>query len=956
MALHVVYQNVQGLRTKLSTFKLNLLASMPDIVCISETWLNKNIMDCELIDPQKYTIFRRDRESSASKKLDGGGVSIVVKNKYSASVLTQYCSDAEDIWLSIRLNELSTLTVCCVYLPPGDKEAYASFSSKLANISFSENTSVLVCGDFNFSTMKWVQLSNNLFLDPYNIDNAYSSLILNLSYHNLMQFNTVFNCDNKLLDLIYSNKVNVIELSRCDNPLVQEKAIHPCIEFLCEVHHNKQSLSFNNNTYFNFKKGNYPEINKELSSISWADEFKGKSLNSCVDMFYYKTNELITEFIPNFTKNKYFPTFYRSNTIRTVKEKNKAHKKWRLFKNPSDYNIFKQLRTQSKKMIDSDFRAYVGSVEGDLATNPNRFWNYASIKKQNVSKIPNELCWNSEVARNGRDISDLFKSYFSSVFEPESHSFDLQSINCSANNIDLHSVILDRSQVKKILLSADPKKGAGPDGVPPIFYKKTADAICEPLLLIYNKSLSTGEFPTLWRSAMLIPILKSGRKKDVTNYRPISKMSAAAKFFEKIVYEYLFNLVKNVISPQQHGFFRGRSIDTNLFSFINYIHEHLDNQGQVDAVYTDFSKAFDKISHNVLLKRLAEVGVGGVFLKWFASYIREWRVHVSLQGFKSEFFTPSSGVPQGSHLGPLLFIIYIDQIKHCFEHCQFEKFADDLKFYRLVQSIEDCEKIQSDLDRLKSFCDQNNLFLNIKKCQSISFSRKKIALNYDYKIDNNNLPRVEHVRDLGIIIDSKLMFDMHIDLISSDASRLFGFVSRKCAQFTNVKAIVCLFNAFVLGKLSFGSIIWNPRYGVYRDRLESVQNKLLKFISFKEHFLIQDHDYSAAREHFNIISLANRRKITDVMFLFNIINSHYNAPSILSDIHLNTTNTNLRSTERFFVPFRRTSCSQNSPLCRIVRVGNVVNKSIDFFATSQTVFKKLVRRVMRDSPSQFDVL
>ena len=183
-------------------------------------------------------------------------------------------------------------------------------------------------------------------------------------------------------------------------------------------------LEFNNNKYFNFKKADYETINQAILSIDWYQLFGDRSLTLCLDIFYKKIEIIIVkQNVPSYTKNKHFPTFYSQATIKAIKEKNKTHKKWCKFKCTNDYNLFKNLRARSKSLIKTDFVRYLCAIEDDLVTNPRRFWNYASIKKQSVSNFPSEMHWGNKVVSSGSGISNLFGSYFESVFVPENHQY-----------------------------------------------------------------------------------------------------------------------------------------------------------------------------------------------------------------------------------------------------------------------------------------------------------------------------------------------------------------------------------------------------------------------------------------------------------------------------------------------------------------------------------------------------
>ena len=942
MALSVLYQNTRGLRTKLVEFKQNLYANNPDILCVTESWLKSTIYDHELVDLNQYTVFRRNRETIVGAKSDGGGVFIAVKNKLSAVLLPEFQSGAEDLWISIKLEGNKVLLVCCVYLPPNDNGAYACFSSKLNSLPIRDEHILLVCGDFNVPSAGWVQAEDGHYLEPFNVEPKYSLLLDTFLFHNLLQFNCVFNNNNRLLDLILCNKFRISEISQCTNPLVPEDVHHPCIEFLFDSCLQKP-LEFGCNTYLDFKNANFEIINQQIENIDWNLIFHNKSLNSCLDIFYDKIENIIKENIRTYSKNKYFPIFYSQLTIKTILQKNKIHKKWRKYKNINDYNIFKTLRARSKILIRTDYNRYSQSVENDLINNPKRFWNYASVKKQCVSNMPSEIHWEDKSAEGGSDVSDLFGSYFESVFVPESYHFNP---GLAVNNLYLHDISLKENEVLKALQGLDPKKGAGPDKLPSIFIKSCASSLCVPLTLLFNQSLKTGIFPERWKTAMIVPIFKGGQKSDISNYCPISKISVIPKLLEKIIYQDFFSLVKNVIISEQHGFFRGRSLETNLFMFCEYLHCHMDKRIQVDAVYTDFSKAFDKISHNVLLSRLAEVGVGGNLLRWVESYVKNRSQYVSVQGFCSKSFVTTSGVPQGSHLGPLFFIIYINKITSCFHHSDFLLYADDLKIYKSITGFDDCNKLQSDLDRLERYCAENGLFFNLAKCVSITFSRNQNQIDSTYHVKNTILKKVNSAKDLGVIFDSKLLFDLNVESIVNSASRMLGYIVRKCRPFRNIKSIICLYNSYVLSKLNFASIIWSPKQKTYIDRLENIQDKFIKYLFLKQNVAIPADDVSLARIHFRLVSLKNRRIMSEVLFMYKIFNNLIHSPQVLEKVYVNVPQRSLRTTELFHLPFRYTCSAQNSPLCRIVKHCNMYLDNFDPFSMSLTQVRRLMKRFL----------
>lgn len=389
---------------------------------------------------------------------------------------------------------------------------------------------------------------------------------------------------------------------------------------------------------------------------------------------------------------------------------------------------------------------------------------------------------------------------------------------------------------------------------------------------------------------------------------------------------------------------RGRSVDTNLFIYSEYILRNFNNRLQVDSIYTDFSKAFDKIDHSILLAKLAGVGVHGNLLRWFESYVKDRCQAVTLCGFKSNYINTTSGVPQGSHLGPLLFNIYINDISECFKFSKFLMYADDLKIFHSVSNITDCYMIQEDLDRLNIYCSKNSLFLNFSKCHYITFSRNTTLRINTYTLSNNMLTNVNHVKDLGITFDSKLLFDMHICNISKKANQMLGFIFRTCYEFSNHRTIKTLYMSYVNSVLNYGSLIWNPQYDVYIGKLEGVQNKFIDYVNRK--YFPHTNERCVIRKTLNLLPLESRRQISDIKFLFKVVNNVIDSLEIVNTIKYNVPFYYTRQNNLFFIAQSNTNYYSNSPLHRATKVYNSLSQvtTIDIFSDSLTRFQNSVKQ------------
>ncbi|CAK1578679.1 unnamed protein product [Parnassius mnemosyne] len=255
--------------------------------------------------------------------------------------------------------------------------------------------------------------------------------------------------------------------------------------------------------------------------------------------------------------------------------------------------------------------------------------------------------------------------------------------------------------------------------------------------------------PRIWKSAYVTPIYKKGPNDQVDNYRPISKLCLFAKVLERIVYDQLYAALKHTLSFQQHGFVNGRSTTTNLILCSDYLSEHMSEPSQVDVVYTDYSKCFDRIDHLLLLHKIQSVGIRSNLYRWFTSYVQNRSETVALNGYTSKAMPIPSGVPQGSLLGPLLFNIFVNDIITCFKYSKIIFYADDMTILSPITSLESAYHLQEDLGRFENYCLYNKLDLNISKCYICTYTRKTKPIIFRYTIKHIDITRVKTIRDLG---------------------------------------------------------------------------------------------------------------------------------------------------------------------------------------------------------------
>ncbi|CAF4930014.1 unnamed protein product [Pieris macdunnoughi] len=572
------------------------------------------------------------------------------------------------------------------------------------------------------------------------------------------------------------------------------------------------------------------------------------------------------------------------------------------------------------------------------------------------------------------------------------HKADYEKITSDLNNIPWHSdlsycasvddMVAQFYKILRVIISKHVPKSKPRSSKYPIWFSaalvkvlvpmeyllffaiKCASELALPLSIIINSSLNSGIFPTVWKSALVIPLFKSGDTSAVLNYRPISILPTFAKVFESILCPIISSHFKHFIAPEQHGFAKSRSTSTNLVSFVEDLAEGVDRGQSYDAIYTDFSRAFDRVSHVMLIHKLSSIGIDGIFLNWCRSYLSNRQSVVVVGGYKSKEFTAISGVRQGSHLGPLFFNIFINDIGSCVQGSKFLMFADDLKLYRTVNSPEEAMSLQNDLDNLIMWCSLNGMNLNPEKCHVVRFSRKKRSPTRVYHINQAFLKDVSHTRDLGVILDGKLRFNLHVDDITNRAFRMLGFVLRNCKEFRNPSTNVTIYTCLVRSILEYCSPVWNPHYGIYIKRLENVQKRFLWHLSYGCNMARKLPSYNDRLLHFHLKSLRHRRELLDIMFLYKLINGILDTPDILSRVNISVP----KKLQRFAKPpfrikFAKSNLGQNAPLNRSLRSYNLIHSveidggigsqwggrefpQIDLFSNSPSIFKKLAAQLI----------
>lgn len=953
--LYMYYQNVRGLRTKTSKLFLSIESCDFDIIALSETWLNSSIYDSEMFTSD-FTVYRCDRSATKSGLEMGCGVLLAVRSSelYSSDQIyfpVDSVIDIDIVFVKLKFRTGKNVFLCCLYVRSNSNDdVYEAYIDVLECFFGSTNLScddtVFIMGDFNMPHVCWSidHENNNILLPHGTITSIQENMFDTLLGRGLSQLNGVKNCRGRLLDLVFADNADDVRLYECSHPMINIDAYHPAFEIIFD--HGEVGVNAPpplDDLTFNFKKTNFIRLNEYLNLIDWDTKFNGcRDCNDTVDILYDVLNDGFEQFVPKInSKKSTHPIWYNKHLLHLKNLKKKAHLRYKCSFRQDDYTAYSLLRKKYSLYQKVCYKKYLRKTQSNLTRNPSQFWSYVQSKKK-ISGFPKTMSHNTISSSTVEGICDLFALFFKRVYVEENVGDVPDSFGLS-EDVCLGSIVLSRADVLKSLLNISVDKGSGPDNISPLILRNCAYALLTPLYHIFSQSLSSGHFPKRWKISYITPIFKTGSRKNVENYRGIAILPTIGKLFESIICDVLAVHIKHSISVNQHGFIKARSTTTNLVEFTNHAVNVVESGMQLDVVYTDFSKAFDTVCHRILLKKLSEMGLHSSILRWIGSYLGDREQYVKIGSCRSCLFPVKSGVPQGSHLGPLLFNLFINDIANIFRYSRCLLYADDLKIFCRVNSLSDAANVQTDLDALSSWCEKNRLSLNVDKCRSMTYHRKTGPIYFDYVINNTRLLRVNEIRDLGLLFDEKITFVKHVDILCAKACSLLGFLMRVCRDFDDPLALKVLYYAHIRSILEFASVVWYPNYDVHVKRIESVQKKFLKFVFCRFGFYryVQYAPYTFKCALLNIESLATRRRNACIYFIYDLLMCRIDASFLLSLIDFNVPSRSLRNHNLLRLRKHRTNYGSHEPINNMSCIVNSVHSILDF-NLSRSIFRQRV--------------
>jgi len=813
--------NCQSLKNKSTEFRTLIETHHPEIITGTESWLNENIPSSNYF-PTNYETFRRDRSTP------GGGIFICVHKSLNAAV-TFVSETSEILWVNIISGTNISIKLAVLYKPDKNLAPIDELITHVQELNLEKKPSqfIIITGDTNLPHVDW----NNL---DCNSKKEETQKILELTKLGLTQLvhepTRITEHSATTLDIILTNQPHKF------HDLYTEDGIgdHRIILAEIEIHH--KLLAKPSRKVFLYHKANVEllksEIKKSLPNFETSCS-KSDNLDQIYDNFVTVINNASLLSIPNkMLKQSCDPPWY-NKTIRHLKKQTRLlHAKFKKTLQQSDHEKYSEARAKlNREKRDRETTFLSENLDTMLKESQKRFWSYVKFKtKGQHSSVPTLKSKSGDLYSDPVDKANLLNKHFKTVFTPHYQDVTLPSFNSRTDaTLSLSDIILTKVGIVNLIKKLNPHKSPGPDKISPKLLQLIPEEISDYLILIFNKCIQLQDIPKPWKSANITPVFKKGNKSDPTNYRPISLTSILCKMFEHIITSKLATFLEqnNLFNNNQFGFRKHRSCELQLLRVIQDLSLILDNKEEADLVFLDFSKAFDKVPHGLLLHKLNSYGLQSDMISLIRSFLLNRKQTVVLDGWSSEPVDVTSGVPQGSVLGPILFLIYIndlpDKIK---SKCRL--FADDSLLYRKITSKEDMIQLQKDLDEVLLWCNTWYMTLNLDKCEHMNITSKHTHTNSDYKLDQHQLTKVKDYKYLGLHISDNLSWSTHINHIVNKANKVLYVTKLSLARSTR-KVKETAYKAIVRPLVEYSSSVWDPYHANQIDTVEMIQRKAARF-------------------------------------------------------------------------------------------------------------------------------
>ena len=882
-SINILFTNADILtKEKMSELQQRIITEKPMVIAISEVKpknISKKLMIQDYAIPG-YTLHPKNLDNES-----GRGIAVYTHESIDKSVIEIQVESTfeEACLLEIRLRGGDVLLFGCIYRSPtpstNSDQNNDNLNDLLKTIAKKNYSHRCIVGDLNYRDINW-----NNWTTPHGQESKEAKFVETIRdcyLHQHINDSTRIrgNDEPSTLDLVFTEETTQIADIVHHAPLGKSDHSVITFKFQCYLDYSKPKERYL------YHKADWDGMKDELDKENWVENFVASLQGDTSEEIWIpiksKLAYLKEKYIPK-SKATGRPAWTEKGSIpiderlrEAIRKKHAEHRHWIAKKKRGDADAARLAYTRARNRVSQMMRKATRKFERNVASssklNPKSFWAYVRRRmktKCGVSPLLEDVNDKSSLRFGDDEKARILQKQFTSVFTKEPVG-DIPSLGKVTESL-LLEIFITEEMVEEEIKIMKITKSPGPDDIHPLMLIQLVSYLKKPLAFLFNKTLETGEIPEDWKKGTISSIFKKGAKNRAENYRPISLTSIVCKLMEKFikraVLDYL--LENDLLSKQQHGFINGRSTVTQLLRYLDECIEEISDGYVVDTIYLDFSKAFDTVPHERLMSKLESYGISGKVKQWIKSFLTGRSQTVKVNNDESPPAPVISGIPQGSVLGPLLFVLYINDLPDIV-NSKVYLFADDTKLMRKVTSEDDARALQRDLDELEAWSKKWLLQFNPDKCHVLTIGKfENIRHTERYKLYGKELEHVFEEKDLGVHIDSELKFEEHISNKVNKANALVGLI-RRSFSYLDGELFRKLFTTFVRPHLEYAQAVWQPHLLKHKRMIENVQIRATKLVDG-----LKDLSYEERLRKLNLPTLTFRRERGDMIEVFNHIHRY----------------------------------------------------------------------------------
>lgn len=881
--------NIRSILSGFNEFRNLILEQDFDVIAVTETWLS-DAVDSDVVEIPGYQFLRKDRKGR------GGGVGAYVRNSFHYQVVnvdSPVSENLEYLLFQIKIQS-KKIIIGTFYRPPNTNlsSCIDDFDNILSTIC--PMSDELFCmGDFNVNFFNLNNPLNNCF-GSYGLTQIVS------------EPTRITGTTSTLIDLIFTTNLEAIQdvgTLSTDN-FSDHRLVFTNLKIITS------KMSPKKISYRCFRNFDLDLFLMDLCGLPWSDLVREGDLDYKILIFNKFILDTFDKHAPIIEKRVTKPPapWLTENLRLIMKERDRSLRKFKRTRLDADWKVYKDLRNYTVMMVRNERRGYLKSINS--LNNPKKTWS--ALKSLNIHS-GNKSANLPDYLRNPEDINNYFSTFFQCDDENCFNKIKFYKEN-KINSDNNFTFALTTVHEVNIILNSIRSNAVGTDQISIHMLKLCSPFIDKYIVHIINSCIERGYFPSAWKSSIGVPLPKVSSPKHFSDLRVISILPTVSKIFEKILHKQLSNYCENIkiIPSVQCGFRSGHSTTTALALVLNDIIRAIDDNKVSILVLLDYSKAFDTVSHKLLCAKLEYYGVGGSSLLLLQSFLSNRTQMVQADHIYSTPADILSGVPQGSILSPLLFIIYTADILRSLEYCKVQAYADDTQIYThfdINDLTETSIQINKDLQKIKLLSNEHNLKLNSHKSQLMCFGKtdQKLLLKQDIniKIDNCKLQFVESARNLGVIVDTDLRFVEHLKVVFGRAySNLKLIYHNRHILDIGTKKTLC--ESLVMSHFNYCDFVYGPcLYQTDKYRIQKVQNSCFRLI----YGIRKYESISYKIKESNSLNMENRRQLHLLNFVHKCLTLP-NTSTLLKGLfvpHANIHSRKTRFNNKFVLPRHRTA-------------------------------------------------